>query len=60
MTKASQLRAFAISVEQIVRLMPRFVSSKALTRGEAAHLSQQLKSGAEVALDIAVEMELRP
>lgn len=52
-----RLRAFAISAESVARLMPKFVSRKALTAGEAAHLARQLQTGAEAALSIAVELE---
>jgi hypothetical protein len=56
--QASKLRAFAISVEQIVRLLPQFAARKAITRGEADHLARQLQIGAESALDIASQLDL--
>lgn len=59
MSRASDLRAFAISVEQIIRMMPGFVARRALTRAEGTHLTQQLQRGVETALNVAVEMEGR-
>lgn len=59
MSGGSKLRAFAISVEQVVRLLPDCVSRKVLTQSEAEHLRQQLQSGAEHALDIALEIDGR-
>ena len=55
--QASKLRAFAISVEAVVRMLPKFAAKKALTRVEADHLARQLQQGAEAALGIAVEMD---
>jgi hypothetical protein len=57
MSNASKLRAFAISVEQVVRLLPQFAARKALPRGEADHLARQLQAGAEATLDIASQMD---
>lgn len=59
-TKASQLRAFAISVEQIIRMLPGFVVKGALRKAEADLLTRQLKPGVEVALNIAVDMQAAP
>lgn len=60
MSQASDLRAFAISVEQIVRMLPGFTTKGALRKSEADLLTTQLKRGVETALNIAVEMQAAP
>lgn len=60
MTNASKLRAFAITCEHIAGLLPRWVSKNGLRKSEAEHFARQLKAGAEIALDVAQEMETTP
>lgn len=60
MSRASDLRSFATTAEFVASLMPRLALAKAMSRGEAELLARQLKTGAEVALDVAVEMERKP
>lgn len=60
MSKASELRAFAISVERIIRMLPALASKGALRKAEADLLTRQLKPGVEVALDIALTMQAAP
>lgn len=57
MTKASRLRSFAITAEHVAGLIPKLARAHALTKSESELLAQQLRSGAEVALDIAQQME---
>jgi len=57
MNKASELRSFARAAELAAGLMPRLARAKVMSGGEAELLARQLRGGAEVALDVAVNME---
>jgi len=60
MSQASRLRSFAITAEHVAGLMTKLARARAVTKAEAELLSQQLRSGAEVALDVAQHMERSP
>lgn len=60
MSNASALRSFATTAEFVAGLMPKLAHAKAMSKAEAELLARQLKTGAEVALDVAVEMERKP
>ena len=57
MTQASKLRSFAITAEHVATLVPKLALSRAIPRSESELLVKRLKEGAEVALDIAQDME---
>lgn len=57
MTQSSNLRSFATTAEFVAGLVPRLATYKAMTKSEAEHLVAKLRSGAEVALDVAAKME---
>lgn len=57
MTQASALRSFATTAEFVAGLMPKLVLSRAVSKAEATLLTQQLRRGAEIALDIALRFD---
>lgn len=57
MNRASELRSFARAAELAAGLMPRLARAKVMSGGEADLLARQLRTGAEAALDVAVDMD---
>lgn len=55
--QSSKLRSFAIAAETVAELIPKLAREKVITRSQADLLVQQLKTGAEDALDVAQQME---
>lgn len=60
MNRASELRSFARAAELAAGLMPRLARAKVMSGGEADLLARQLRTGAEAALDVAIDMERGP
>lgn len=56
-TQASKLRSFAIAAENVAELIPKLARERVITRSESDLLVQQLRNGAENALDVAQALE---
>lgn len=57
MSRSSSLRSFATTAEFVAGLMPRLAQAKIVTKSEAELLARQLRGGAEITLDVAIEFE---